>query len=791
MSAPDGARGTAGGRGLLLTSAEPGRRNRRTIDALALALAGFLCALLTVVAAAAPAGDRDLADAARTLLGWTPTVWRASVIGAIAMASLIVLEALLRRRWALLRDMGTGLALVAVAGVSLGWVVESHLLPADADVFGRWGYPEVRIAAVVAVISVAGPELIRPVRLGAGLLAGLAALGLVALGAALPSGVLGALALGLGVGALVRLVFGSAAGVPPVAVVTEALEALGVRARGLAPSGRQRIGAADYVAHDGDGRPLRVRVLGRDAQDTQRIAHRWRALAYRHGSRHGAVGRLEQVEHEALATVLAGQAGVRTPEVATAALGPEGDALLVTRQPDAEPLEHMPAGDVSDAMMTGLWAGVMRLHAAGIAHGRLHVGNVVVVDGECMIIDLASATLGAPASARDTDVAELLVSTAALVGPERALRAAVGGAGAPAVAEALPYLQPAALTPHTRERARAAKVGIADLRAAAAAAGGVEVPAIVPLRRFRARDLAVTALLALAAYLLISQLAKLGFETVVDELRQAQVGWVLVALLLAQLPLFAQGVSLRGAVATPLPLMPCVLLQSAMKVVNLTVPGSAGRIAVNVRFLQRNGAPTSEAITAGGVDSLSETLVQVLLVLMILPFVDLDVTGDLESGLPSGRLIGTIALVLALIVAVVMAVPALRAKVLPAIRPGLVSLRTVMTTRRKRLELFGGNIASEVLFALTLGAAAMAYGVDLTLAELLLVNMAASAISGLVPVPGGVGAQEAALTAGMVAVGVDESTAFAIAITHRLCTYFLPPIWGWFSLRWLRRSGYV
>jgi len=750
--------------------------------------------VLTVVAAGTPSGDRELADAAETLLGWTPAVWRVSVIGAIGMASLILLEALARRRWALVRDLVAALVLVAGVGTALGRMVEAQWTPATADLFGLWGFPEVRIAAVLAVVSVAGPELIRPVRLGAGLGAGLAALGSVALGAALPSAVLGAVALGVGTGALVRLVWGSAAGVPSVAVVSEALEVIGVEVQGLAPSPRQRIGAADYIALDDQGRSLRIRVLGRDAQDTQRIAHRWRALAYRDPPRHGSVGRLEQVEHEALATVLARQAGVRTPEVATAALGPDGDALLVTRQPDSGPLETMPAQDVSDAMLAGLWQAVTRLHAAGIAHGRLHAGNVVVDGGgggECMIVDLAASSLGAPAGARDTDIAELLVSTAVLVGPERALRAAMEGAGAPAVAEALPYLQPAALTPHTRERARAAKVGIADLRAAAAAAGGAEVPAIAPLRRFRARDLAVTALLALAAYLLISQLAKLGFETVVDELRQAELGWVLFALLLAQLPLFAQGVSLRGAVATPLPLMPCVLLQSALKVINLTVPGSAGRIAVNVRFLQRMGAPTSEAVTAGGVDSLSETLVQVLLVLLILPFVDLDVSGDLASGLPSGRLIGTIALVLALIVAVAMAVPALRAKVLPALRPGVESLRTVLTTRRKRLELFGGNIASEVLFALTLGAAAMAYGVDLTLAELLLVNMAASAISGLVPVPGGVGAQEAALTAGMVAVGVDESTAFAIAITHRLCTYFLPPIWGWFSLRWLRRSGYV
>jgi uncharacterized membrane protein YbhN (UPF0104 family) len=59
------------------------------------------------------------------------------------------------------------------------------------------------------------------------------------------------------------------------------------------------------------------------------------------------------------------------------------------------------------------------------------------------------------------------------------------------------------------------------------------------------------------------------------------------------------------------------------------------------------------------------------------------------------------------------------------------------------------------------------------------------------PVPGGIGAAEAAITAGLVAMGVDESTAFAIAFTHRLCTYYLPPIWGYAALRWLGRKGYV
>jgi uncharacterized protein (TIRG00374 family) len=81
--------------------------------------------------------------------------------------------------------------------------------------------------------------------------------------------------------------------------------------------------------------------------------------------------------------------------------------------------------------------------------------------------------------------------------------------------------------------------------------------------------------------------------------------------------------------------------------------------------------------------------------------------------------------------------------------------------------------------------------VHLDLPELVFVNTAASVLSSLVPVPGGIGAAEASLSAGLIAVGVDESTAFAIALTQRLCTFYLPPIWGYVSLRWLTRKGYI
>jgi uncharacterized membrane protein YbhN (UPF0104 family)/tRNA A-37 threonylcarbamoyl transferase component Bud32 len=776
----------------LLTKTEPGRRNRRTIDSVVLAWAALILGLSAVIASSAPEQDDAVAEALGTILGWAGAVWRTVFVCLLGLALVVVVVVLLRRRWDLVRDLVVAAVVLVGSTVLLGGAVVSDWFPIEPHLLSQWGYPELRLAAATTVLVVVGPELVRPMRLLAAWLVPLAALGAMAFAAALPSAVLAALALGLGTAALVRLAFGTAAGVPPTADVRSALATLGIDTADLRPSLTQRIGAAEYVGHDAGGRPLKVRLLGRDAQDTQRLARRWRALAYRDPPRSVAVGRLEQVEHEALATVLAAQAGVRVPDVVTAALGPSGDALVVTCQPDLPPLESFSPEQVTDDMLESVWQQVARLQAAGISHGRLNASNVLMVDDGPMLVDFAAATLGAPQSALDIDLAEVLVASTVLVGPDRALKKAVDAGWGDAVGRVLPYLQRAALTPHLRDLARAHEVDLKQLRTAAAAATGQEAPEVAPLHRIRLKDLALTAALVFAAYLLISKLAALGFGTIAHELRDADLAWVVVAVILAQATFIGSGISVRGAVMTPLPLLPCVILQSAIKFINLTVPSSAGRIGMNLRFLQRMGTPLPQAVAAGAVDDASETIVQVALFLLVIPFVHVSVdTGQFHGTGPDTRLV--LAIVAALVVSVILllAVPKIRAKVLPPIRQALSGLWSVARDRQKRLELFGGNVCSELLYAIALGATCLAYGVHLNLAELVFVNTAASVLSSLIPVPGGIGAAEASLSAGLIAVGVDESTAFAIALTQRLCTFYLPPIWGYLSLRWLTRKGYV
>jgi glycosyltransferase 2 family protein len=775
---------------MLLVPDEPGRRNRRTIDGVLVAVAAVLVGLEAVVARSAPATDEEIGQAVATLLGWAPGLWRAVVVITLVLALVIVADAVLRRRWLLFRDLLIAL-LVVIAGASvLARIVDSDWPQVGVDPLSQWGFPDLRIACVVAVLAVARPELVRPVRVLAIWLVGLASLGAVALEIALPADVLAGLALGLGAGALVRLALGSPLGAPPIDRVRAELISLGIHVSDLRIAERQTRGAVEYLGESEDGGPLKVRVLGRDAQDTQRLARRWRLLAYRDPPRSAPVGRLEQVEHEALTTLVAAQAGVHVPEVVTVGLGTDGDAVLVTRQPDLPPLELASPDEVTDDLLKELWRQVARLHDAGLSHGRLNAGNVIIADGRPMLVDLSAATVGAPQAALDMDLAELLVSCCLLVGPERALQRAVDAGWSDSMSRALPYLQRAALTPHLRDLTRSHEVDLKRLRAAAAAATGSAEPEIAPLRRVRLKDVLAMVAVVVAAYVVISRLADIGFDTIARELDDAEPAWVVVALLLAQSAFVGSGISVRGAVASPLALLPCVVLQSAIKFVNLTVPSAAGRIGMNLRFLQRMGVPRAQALAAGAVDDVSETMVQLALLLVALPFVGAKVDRSQIHG-PNTRLLAAIGIAVVISAVAVLALPKLRHRVVPGVRSALSGVWSVARDRHKRIELFGGNVLSELTYAISLGATCLAYGLDLNLAQLVFVNTSAAILSSVIPSPGGIGPAEAALAGGLISMGVDESTAFAVAITQRLCTFYLPPIWGYVSLRWLGRHGYV
>jgi uncharacterized membrane protein YbhN (UPF0104 family) len=164
---------------------------------------------------------------------------------------------------------------------------------------------------------------------------------------------------------------------------------------------------------------------------------------------------------------------------------------------------------------------------------------------------------------------------------------------------------------------------------------------------------------------------------------------------------------------------------------------------------------------------------------------------DEAGGGGAARVFVLVLLAVALVSGVVGLVPRYRKLVVGKVRPGLDRARGdigELVHRPARLAtMVGGQVVSQGAQALALGAALHAFGTSLPLFELLLVNSVASLIGGLAPVPGGLGAVEAGLIGGLTAVGVDPTVAGAATFAYRLLTAYLPPVWGWPTLAWMRR----
>jgi uncharacterized membrane protein YbhN (UPF0104 family) len=305
----------------------------------------------------------------------------------------------------------------------------------------------------------------------------------------------------------------------------------------------------------------------------------------------------------------------------------------------------------------------------------------------------------------------------------------------------------------------------------------------------------------LGVYLLIAQFSDV--PDLGESLRSAQKGWVVVTALLSQLPQFAGAFVMLGSVATQLPYGPTLAVQFANNFTGF-VAGSVGTTAMIIRYFQRQGLTIAVAVSSGVLKTLSGMVVQFTLIViaLVVTWGDYDLSlggsGSSSSGSDGGGhtdLILLLIIVAGVAVGAMVTVPKLRKRVhgilAPQFKSARVNLREIASMPAKALQLFGGNLASEVLFAMTLEAALHAYGQSLPFLQVILINSFASLIGGLAPIPGGMGVVEAGLIAGFTAAGVPQTEAVAATFTARTFTTYLPPIWGWFALRWLRRRNLV
>ena len=780
--------------------AEPARRffvndtgsTRRPIDVL-IAGAGLVVVLLSTVAVSDGGGplDRAVRRVAVDLPDWVTNLFDAvyALGAAYAVGAVVLVLASAGRRRRLLLTLVVAAA-AAVAGVVLtsllvgaGW---PDLAPGPVRSSSPDTFPTVRVAATTAVLLALRPWLVLAYRRLTVAIVAVQCLAAWVIGTGGPTDVIGALGVGMVAAGVALVAFGSPAGHPDLGQVRRSLGDLGVEVDTLRFTVHQPWGVRTLDAVAPDGRRLLVKVYGRDATDAHRAARWWRTLAYRDQSVPDAT-RLQLVEHEALMTMLAGRAGVAVQDVVAAASS-AGDAVLVLTAPP-RPLRDV--DDLDDARLRAMWEAVARLHGAGLVHTHLTLEHLGLDDGGAVLVsDFADGRVAATPAERHREVATLMTAQAVRVGAGRATDAALAVLGPDPVAAVLPYLQRAAL-PRTLRAEDGVRTVLADLGTTITGRTGASAPPPAPIVRVKWQDLLQTVLILVAAYALLTTLGGLDWDTVLDTWQNAAWAWVVAGLVVAQATSVADSVSTMSAVTTRLPLWPLVQLQYAIKTVGLAISATAGRLALNTSFLRRYGEGPAVAAIATALDAFAASVCNVIVVLIGLllaqsaPDVELGGADDLS------RIVQLLVIGVLLSVLVVAVVAPLRRKVVEAVRASWDSLRVVTASPARALLMFGSNLASLLVTAIALSCMCAGLAPGVGYGEAVFAVGGAALFAALIPVPGNVGVGEAALAAGLVAVGVPSGPAFAVAVTQRIATSYLPPVYGAWALRWLRREDYI
>ncbi len=775
-----------------------GKRLRRPMDLVRLLVAVLAMAAIAAIAFFATSTTTglgtDLTEASRRLPD--PLVLVMNVIGGLGLLTLPVAAAvdmLVRGRGRQLLDalLGLFLAVALLSGVSLliehfgsarwQFALAGSVNPQDTPLLPLLG-------GLVAFITVARLMARAPWNILAGTVVVSLFVVSVITGGTTVAGIGLSILAGWTTGLAVRYAAGTPTTRPSGVQVAGTLAAAGLPVSVLRAQDVTDVGRRYQGVRAGDGAPLEVFVLDRDLEGAGLAQAVWRSLRLRESSASGFNMR-RSLEQRALMSYAAANAGApTTPLLAAREIGPDSSLLAYARV-DGQTLDTLQPDEVTDEVLDHAWTAVASLRAAGIAHRRLTADHLLLQpDGTIRVLAIGEGSIAAGDVVLRIDLAEMLCTLALLAGSERAIASGRRVLGPEVLVTALPVLQPVALSPTTKRAVRKNKQLLIDLRDQLIELRPDAEVEHIELERIKPRTLLMIIVGSIAVYVLLSQLAQVNL---IGLFQNAEWQWLLVALAASIMTYPGAAWSLTGFVPEKLKLIRTIAAQLAGDFATLVAPPTLGAVAINLRYLQRAGVHPALATASIGVSQVAAFLVHILLLLGF--GVAAGTQQDFSFAPPRAAVLaGAAALI---IIGGAFLLPPVRKLVWkragPLLRQVGPRLMTVAQQPWKIVEGVGGMLVLNLGYILCLAACVAAFGGGLSFAAIAVVYLTGSVVGQAAPTPGGLGAVEAAMAAGLTLAGLDSGLAFSAVLLYRVITFWLPTVPGYFSFNWLQRNAYL
>ncbi|AVH21566.1 lysylphosphatidylglycerol synthase transmembrane domain-containing protein [Nocardia cyriacigeorgica] len=706
----------------------------------------------------------------------------------------ILIELVLGRQWKLLAGYAAaGLVaglLLSITGTGLS-APKWHLQVPDKldNTFLQQFLDDPRwIAMLAAVLTVSSPWLPdRARRWMWFLLLAFAPIHLV-VSTVVPARAMFGLAVGWLVGAVIVLVVGTPALEVPLDAAVRVLAKRGFTVTAFTvvrPSGPGPLLLSAAVT--GPERRLTVELYGKNQRSHGALRQLWRWLTFRssetaplHGSMHRAV------EHRALMAIAVGDLGMAAHAPVAVASLDRGWMLYAHTVPRGRPLTEL-----DEEVLPGLWQSLDSLHRRQIAIGDLRPDEIRVEDGVARFGGFIGAELGASDAQIQSDVAQLLVSTASIFGREAAVRAAIASLGEKAVLTASRRLTRSGMPSGIRKSVpdwKSVMSGTRDEVRKQTGQDRIEAEQITRFSRKSIIQLVLLIGLVYVAYPFIS-----AVPTFFSQLRTANWWWALAGLALSTLTYIGTAAALWACASGVVSFRNLVIMQVANTFAATTTPARVGGLALSVRFLQKGGLGAVRATAAVAL----QQAVQVITHISLLVFFSIaaGTSADLSHFVPDETILYLLAGVGVGIIGTFMFVPKLRRWLNTSVRPQLQEVLGELADLAKDPKRFAiiiaGCAALTLGQALALWASVEAFGGGTTFVTVTIVTMIGGTLASAAPTPGGVGAVEAALIGGLAAFGLPAAIAVPSVLLYRVLTCWLPVFCGWQVMRWMTNKNMI
>jgi glycosyltransferase 2 family protein len=644
------------------------------------------------------------------------------------------------------------------------------------------------VAIAVATYLVARPLLTVPYRRLAVWAITLTTLHVLLAGSELPRDIVAAIACGFVAASSVLLALGRPMRPLDPGRVAAALRRTGIDVTEVHPASVDARGSRPFFGATAGGDGVFVKVLGREERSSDLLFRFYRWLRFRGLGDEAVASSLKQsIEHEALVSALAAGGGIRTPRLLGVAEVDADRLALAFVRIGGSSLDDVPAERLTDDVLRGIWRLVADLHRGGIAHRDLRLANLFLADdGRAWLIDFGFGTVAALPQQLAGDVAELLCSMAVAVGPQRTVDAAVAELHPEQVQAALPRLQPDAVSTATRKAMHARQGLSRQLQETAAAAVGVKKIEFMRLERVQPRHVLTLLATAAAAYFLIHQVTQIKDLPAV--FARADWTWALLAVVCSALTYVGAGLNLIGGFTQRLSLGLTTAVQLGGSFINRISPVKVGGMAINVRYLQKQGLESATAIGGVGLAILVGGVMQIVLTAVFIVW-----AGSKASvvRLPSSSTILLVLVIVAVAAGLALLIrPArrlIRTVVVPEVEKAARDLREALRDPARLSLSFLGSLLLNLGYIAALFASVRAFHYPVSFAVTGAVYLVGGTVAAAAPTPGGVGAVEAALIAGLTATGVPTEQAVPAVLVYRIATFWLPVLPGWLAFTLLTR----